>query len=169
MNRTSPKARAIIVLVLILIGGFGIYYSLNIKTQTSNQTNVLHIDLTGISLKSTSIITATPIALNDTNWSGYIAASDLQNPQPTVTGISASWTVPKIKASSQRDTFSAVWIGIGGFFDNTLIQVGTEQDDIGGLGNYTVWYEFLPEFSIIIDTGRLIDLYYPDLKSKKNG
>ncbi len=46
--------------------------------------------------------------------------------------------------------FSAVWIGIGGSFDTTLIQVGTEQDSIGGEGNYSAWYELLPQFSITI-------------------
>jgi hypothetical protein len=95
---------------------------------------------------STSILSS-----NDTNWAGYIVASDLQNPQASVTGVSASWTVPAVTISSQ-DTFSAVWIGIGGYFDDTLIQTGTEHDSIQGQSEYSAWLELLPQNSLIIDS-----------------
>ena len=98
-----------------------------------------------VSTKSTAILSS-----NDTNWAGYIVASDIQNPSPNVTSISASWTVPVVTVSSQ-DTFSAVWIGIGGFFDSTLIQTGTEQDSIQGQSQYSAWLELLPQNSITID------------------
>jgi hypothetical protein len=87
----------------------------------------------------------------DTNWAGYIVASDLQNPQASVTAVSASWAVPTVTDSSQN-TFSAVWIGIGGFFDDTLIQTGTEQDSIQGQSEYYAWLELLPQNSITIDS-----------------
>lgn len=77
------------------------------------------------------------------DWSGYAAFSDSQNPQPLVTGVSASWTVPQV-ASSRGDSYSAAWIGIGGYVgDPTLIQVGTEQDSQNGLPKYSAWYELL--------------------------
>jgi hypothetical protein len=77
------------------------------------------------------------------DWSGYVAFSDSQNPQPLVTGISASWTVPEV-AASRGDSYSAAWIGVGGYIgDETLIQVGTEQDSQNGAGAYSVWYELL--------------------------
>jgi hypothetical protein len=44
-----------------------------------------------------------------------------------------------------------VWIGIGGFFDSTLIQIGTEQDSIQGHSEYSAWIEFLPQNSITIE------------------
>ena len=88
---------------------------------------------------------------NDTNWAGYIIASDVQNPQATVTSVTATWTVPTVKISAQ-DTFSAVWIGIGGFYDTTLIQTGTEQDSIQGQSEYSAWVELLPQSSITIDS-----------------
>ena len=95
---------------------------------------------------------ATPVVSNDSNWAGYIIASDLQNPQPTVTSISSSYIVPPVTINDQIDTFTAVWIGIGGFFDTTLIQAGTEMDSIGGQADYSAWYELLPAFSITIPT-----------------
>ncbi len=91
-----------------------------------------------------------PVVTAANNWAGYVVASDLQNPQPTVIGVSGSWTVPTV-TDVGVDAFSAVWIGIGGQFDQTLIQTGTEQDFVGGVAQYSAWYEMLPADSIIID------------------
>jgi hypothetical protein len=48
-----------------------------------------------------------------------------------------------------------VWVGIGGQFDSSLIQVGTEQDSINGQPIYGAWFELLPDDSISIDTMEL--------------
>jgi len=84
------------------------------------------------------------------DWSGYVVASDFTNPQPVITSLSGSWVVPKVNVS-QKDTFSAAWIGIGGQSDQTLIQTGTEHDSINGTEVYYAWYELLPNDSIAID------------------
>ena len=89
--------------------------------------------------------------LTSSDWAGYVASSDLQNPQPEVTGVNGSWIVPQI-GGSLSDTFSAIWVGVGGFFDGTLIQAGSEQDRLGGSDYYSVWYELLPSDSITIDS-----------------
>jgi len=85
------------------------------------------------------------------NWSGYAVATNLNNPQPLVTAVEASWTVPMVSAST-GNTFSATWIGVGGEFDNTLIQTGTEQDSIKGVGTYSAWYELTPATEVTIDS-----------------
>jgi hypothetical protein len=85
------------------------------------------------------------------NWAGYAVASDLQNPQPEVTSVNGSWTVPSVSAVGV-DAFSAVWVGIGGQYGNSLIQVGTEQNWISGGPVYSAWYETLPDQSITIDS-----------------
>jgi hypothetical protein len=85
------------------------------------------------------------------DWGGYSVASDLTNPQPEVTSVNASWTVPLINVSI-GDSFCATWIGIGGQFDDTLIQAGTEQDSIGGQATYSAWYELLPYDAVTIDS-----------------
>ena len=93
-----------------------------------------------------------PISVsNDSNWAGYIVASNLQNPQANVNQISALWTVPTVLNPS-NDTFSAVWIGVGGYFDDTLIQVGTEQDSHQGQASYSAWLELLPDMAVTLDT-----------------
>ncbi len=87
----------------------------------------------------------------DLNWGGYAVATDFNNPQAVVTGVSGSWVVPTVK-TSLTDAFSAIWVGIGGTFGNTLIQVGTEQDSINGAAEYSAWYEMLPSDSVTIQT-----------------
>lgn len=87
--------------------------------------------------------------ISSLDWSGYEVNSDSLNPQPVVVSVGASWTVPRVKVSSS-DSFSAVWIGIGGQSDNTLIQIGTQQDSLGGKVAYSAWYELLPKDSVTI-------------------
>jgi hypothetical protein len=106
----------------------------------------------------TSTPTATAVT-KTVNWAGYAVSSDLQNPQPIVLGITASWNVPAVAASA-NDTFSAVWIGIGGQFGQTLIQCGTKQDFINGKMQYAAWYELLPSTSVTI---RMINVSPGDL------
>lgn len=95
--------------------------------------------------------TPTPATSTDLNWGGYAAAYDFNNPQPVITGVSGSWTVPQVTVS-QNNTFSAVWVGIGGTFGNTLIQTGIEQDCINGVPTYSAWYELLPNLATTIQT-----------------
>jgi hypothetical protein len=87
------------------------------------------------------------------DWSGYEVNSDSANPKPVVIGVGASWIVPRITVSSS-DSYSAVWIGIGGQSDkdNTLIQTGTEQDSLNGKVTYSIWYELLPRDSVTINS-----------------
>ncbi len=94
---------------------------------------------------------AQPVSQNDSNWAGYVVASDLQNPQRNVTSVNASWIVPQVNVTNVNVSFSAVWVGIGGFFDRSLIQVGSEQDSINGEAVYSLWYELLPRDAVTID------------------
>jgi hypothetical protein len=89
--------------------------------------------------------------LVSSDWSGYFVVSNLVNPQPNVTSLNGSWTVPTVKISA-TDSYSAIWIGIGGQFDDSLIQVGTEQDSRKGRAAYSAWYELLPANPITIDS-----------------
>jgi hypothetical protein len=83
------------------------------------------------------------------HWSGYIVSLNLQNETEGVSSISASWVVPQI-TSSLNDTYSSVWVGIGGYGESTLIQAGTEQHCENGKVEYFAWYELLPKTIIRI-------------------
>ena len=70
------------------------------------------------------------------NWSGYAETG-------TFAGISGTWTVPSVAASSSP-TYSSAWIGVDGFNNNDLIQTGTEEDYYNGAAHYNAWWEILP-------------------------
>jgi len=70
------------------------------------------------------------------NWSGYAEAG-------TYSGLSGTSTVPTVAASASP-TYSSTWVGIDGFTNSKLIQVGTEQDYYGGSAHYDAWWEILP-------------------------
>lgn len=101
-------------------------------------------------LLTTFLNTSQVSSVESLDWAGYTITGAASNPQQEVTAVTASWTVPAV-ADSTGDTFSAAWIGIGGFVDKTLIQTGTEHDSINGQAMYSVWYEMLPDDSVNID------------------
>jgi hypothetical protein len=85
------------------------------------------------------------------HWSGYIVNLALQNKSEGVSSVSGSWIVPKI-VYSVNDTYSSVWVGIGGYGEQTLIQAGTEQHCENGKVEYFAWYELLPRTIIRVST-----------------
>jgi hypothetical protein len=87
-------------------------------------------------------------------WSGYIVNLGGQNSSALVGGVSASWTVPTV-APSENNTFSSVWVGVGGYGETTLIQAGTEQEYVDGRAYYFAWYELLPDNLIRIQSMRV--------------
>jgi hypothetical protein len=77
------------------------------------------------------------------NWSGY---GQVGGP---FTNIVGAWTVPAVGSDAGSDSSS--WVGIDGFGNSSLIQVGTEQDystgnwfGIGDGPHYYAWWEILP-------------------------
>jgi len=82
-------------------------------------------------------------------WVGYIVSSSF-NQREDITMVRGSWIVPEVNATA-GEGYSSSWIGIGGQEDKTLIQVGTEQDIVGGRVYYHAWYEMLPDYVIKIE------------------
>lgn len=73
------------------------------------------------------------------NWAGYVGVSSAH----VTTSAQGSWEVQAAGKTSGA-TYSAQWVGIGGYSDDTLIQTGTESDYYDGSSHYTAWYELLP-------------------------
>jgi hypothetical protein len=74
------------------------------------------------------------ISWESTNWSGYAETSGAP-----YTGIAGQWAVPSVSPSPFA-TYSAAWVGIDGFKNSSLIQVGTEQDFVSGQARYSAWW-----------------------------
>jgi peptidase A4-like protein len=87
------------------------------------------------------------------NWSGYVVANFVTG--QIYTSAQGTWVVPTVTYFSDPHfsaEYSSSWVGIGGFCenanctvaDNSLIQLGTEQDASSSRTRYYAWYEALP-------------------------
>ena len=85
--------------------------------------------------------------LDSTNWSGYAQSTSTNG---TFTAAKDFWTVPTVNTSKSGNQYSSDWIGIGGFNDATLVQDGTEADNIGGTAHYDAWTEIIPASEVVI-------------------
>jgi hypothetical protein len=128
----TSKLITIITVITFIVGAVAVFYSINLFFTSSSPIEK-------------------PAVLHVSEWSGYILASDMQIPSPVISCISASWMVPEIKPSENM-TFSGVWIGIGGYGEESLIQTGTEQEYLNNKPVYYAWYELLPDYLVRIPT-----------------
>ena len=76
------------------------------------------------------------------NWSGYAVTGSAGS----VTAVSGTWTVPMVTGPS--GDYSAMWVGLDGFNDSTVEQIGTAQDTAGT--PYYAWYEIYPAAPVVI-------------------
>jgi Peptidase A4 family len=80
------------------------------------------------------------------NWAGYAVVPSAGG-RSAFSSISGSWTVPAATCSNRGDTYSAAWVGLGGFRESSqaLEQIGTDADCSGSGGAvYSAWYELVP-------------------------
>ncbi|MGA8760824.1 MAG: G1 family glutamic endopeptidase [Stellaceae bacterium] len=76
------------------------------------------------------------------NWAGYAVTANAP-----YTSASASWQVPNVvnDGVSSGTEYVLNWVGIGGFADQTLIQLGTEEAvSTSGATAFYAWYELYP-------------------------
>ncbi len=79
------------------------------------------------------------------NWGGYAVETSFASPRnKVVSAVQGSWTIPTVSRSTSSQTYSSLWVGIDGYSDGTVEQIGTEQDwTPSGQQNY-VWFEMYP-------------------------
>ncbi len=81
------------------------------------------------------------------NWSGYAVETNLTSPQSgAVSDVKGQWVVPSLSCTN-KNTYSAAWVGIDGYSSGTVEQTGTEQDCASGKPRYYAWYEMYPQAS----------------------
>lgn len=80
------------------------------------------------------------------NWSGYAKTTG------SFTGVSGTWIVPTVTATSSA-TYSSAWIGVDGYNNSNLIQTGTEEDWYNGAAHYNAWWEILPAPETALSSG----------------
>ena len=77
-------------------------------------------------------------------WSGYAVTAGAP-----YTSASATWQVPDVSYDGGNTPYGYEyvlnWVGIGGYADSTLIQLGTESAvSTSGDKSFYVWYELYP-------------------------
>jgi Peptidase A4 family len=75
---------------------------------------------------------------SDQTWAGYAVTG--RDPYTKVTG---SWTVPTMNCSHGRGDASP-WVGIDGWSNDTVEQIGIDLDCYNGTGSYHPWVEMYP-------------------------
>lgn len=92
-------------------------------------------------------LASAPTALAKTttssNWAGYA----VHRPGVSFRQVSGTWTQPSASCVAGQSSYSAAWVGIGGFkpTSDALEQIGTEVDcNPAGNAVSTAWYELVP-------------------------
>ncbi len=79
------------------------------------------------------------------NWSGY---ADVASGSNTVSSVSGQWVIPYVQCPRgnyrYQDAFFSQWVGLDGFTDGTVEQLGTAAQCFEGVTYYYVWYEMFP-------------------------
>jgi Peptidase A4 family len=81
------------------------------------------------------------------NWAGYSVAAPTSAAAISFRTVSGSWVQPTATCNGASQSFSAYWVGLGGFAQNSsgLEQIGSEADcDGSGHATYSAWYELVP-------------------------
>ena len=106
-----------------------------------------------IALIAAAFAVTAPAALadstNSSNWAGYA----VHKPGVSFHTVSGTWRQPDAKCTPGAQSYSAFWVGLGGFSLNApaLEQTGTEVDcSISGKVVSTAWYELVPAASVPI-------------------
>jgi hypothetical protein len=92
------------------------------------------------------------------NWSGY---ADSESGAGKVSHVSGNWTIPSTRCLpapyQNQDAFIADWVGIDGFSDQTVEQLGTAAQCFAGVEYYYVWYEMYPAGTVEEGTAACIN------------
>lgn len=83
------------------------------------------------------------------NWAGF---ADVEGGTNTISSVSGEWVIPYVECPrgnyQLQDAIISEWVGIDGFSDGTVEQLGTATQCFEGVTYYYVWYEMFPAGTI---------------------
>lgn len=132
-----------ILLIFCLIAGVGLQATPQSSTSRLAECSLKPIIRTALNLEGGS-----PLQMvseeSSSNWSGYVGATNIAHPQAgSVSAVTGTWLIPSLHATSNT-TYSASWIGIDGFSNGTVEQIGTAQNWVNGKQQNYIWFEMYP-------------------------
>jgi hypothetical protein len=98
------------------------------------------------------------LAASSSNWAGYAVTAAIDpslsdGAQTPFTSVAGSWVQPTASCSVGSPSYSAFWVGLGGFSESSqaLEQIGTEADcTASGRPGYRARYELVPAAPVAI-------------------
>jgi hypothetical protein len=81
-------------------------------------------------------------ALGSYNWSGWAQGPSANGKK--YKSVVDTWKVPTVNTGVSGTQYSSDWVGIGGLNEGSLVQAGTEADNMAGHAFYQAWTEVLP-------------------------
>jgi hypothetical protein len=87
-------------------------------------------------------------AVGSFNWSGY---ADTSATSQKFTKVSGDWTTPSVTCSAE-DQITSDWVGLDGFSDATVEQLGTISWCFESTPTYFTWYEMYPAGTVEVGT-----------------
>ncbi len=96
---------------------------------------------------ATKPVSGTATSSPSLNWSGFADTSSTSTADD-FTDVSGSWTIPAVTCAPgpyrTQGAYIANWVGLDGFSDQTVEQLGTGAQCFEGVLYYYVWYEMFP-------------------------
>jgi hypothetical protein len=81
------------------------------------------------------------------NWAGYAVTPATGGAVTSFTNVVGTWVQPAVSCTAGTPSYSAFWVGLGGFDEtaSSLEQTGTESNcTSSNTAAYDAWYEILP-------------------------
>ena len=81
------------------------------------------------------------------NWAGYAVTPASGGAVTSFTNVVGTWVQPAVSCTAGTPSYSAFWVGLGGFDEtaSSLEQTGTESNcTSANTAEYDAWYEILP-------------------------
>lgn len=92
-----------------------------------------------------------PISSWSMNWAGYVDQPCVGGSTGAVSKVSANWVMPTgvVCPPTTFHEVATYWIGLGGYSDPTLEQIGTEENCIMGSWLFGAWWEIYPNARVM--------------------
>ena len=88
------------------------------------------------------------------NWSGYAVTGT----NGSYSSVSSAWTQSPLDcAAVSKNAYSAYWVGLDGYSNSTVEQIGTEANCAGNNASYSAWYEMYPSNPYEVSVGLTVN------------
>jgi hypothetical protein len=85
-------------------------------------------------------------AFTSRNWDGYITYDSSEGTDFDT--VKATWTQPTVTCP-KPDAWTVFWVGLDGWWNDTVEQGGSSAQCVNGVPQYTTWWEMYPTYAIV--------------------